>query len=1002
MAKMDPNMKTTLTMALVALALLPTWSTVRAAESLSETLQKGLFEEEANHNLASAIKAYQVVVQRADEQRKLTATAVFRLGECYRKLGKTNEAAGQYERILREFPDQDQLAGVSQQNLFALGVKPAAGTNPAVQTISDPEQVRLLEEEIKLVESQVKTAEARQANGTGTTVDVLQAKRALLPLQRQLPANAAISAQAGLIEQQIQLVEQLRQSVEARVKVGQAAPLDAVPVQRELFSLKRELASLSAPVPGGKPPGEALGATDEEQQEVRRIKALIKDSPDLINSVGAESLWTPLHKAAANGQLVVARFLLANKADVNAREKGGIATPLVLAASRGHKSMVELLLAHGADVSLPGAAGNQTGSPLHLAAANGFLSVAEVLLANKADVNARNNEGKTPLHLAAAEGRLPLAEMLLAKGAEVNAKDAGGRGPLHGAVQQNQAILVDFLLASKADANLADTDEISPLFLAVRNKNLNITASLLKNGAEVNSRCGGNPQIRWALDSSSPQLVKLLLGYKPKLEVPDQDNLTALQAAIYNDRIVRAAGPEMLELLLASGANVDTPFTPTHGAQWLERNARRDDTVITGNTPLMVAIRRKRVDLAEVLLAHGAQVNTKSPDGKTALHYAVESGSLPLVAAVLARHPDLEVRDQKGSTPFLSAGLDDTRIMQALISAGANLNAAYPSGGYTKLHVAVGSGRKDLVDLLATNQANVNLMDSQGDTPLVLAERRGSGPFASNSAVMDEIANFLIKHGADENIRRRSFITASRKERSWSLPVYFRGTNGFNHYTLLELIASTYAGTPNQPSFAFPDLVNVKIKRLNPKKGGDIEVNLDLEQVFQSGDCQHDVSLEWGDIVEIPELDHGINEGWLGLTRESAEMLQKCLRREVSIVVRGETTKVVLMPSSAGLGGFGGRPRIPIATAPLTTKPGPAAPSAPDSWKPIRTFRLKEVVNQSNVVRLSSDLTHVKVQRIDPKLGRQEFVFDLSESAPYDSRTDLWLREGDVIEVPEK
>src|SRR5712691_6297363 len=88
-----------------------------AADSLSETLQKGLFEEEANHNLEGAIKAYQSVLQQTDEQRKLAATAVFRLGECYRKLGKTNEASAQYERILREFGDQTTLADLSRQHL---------------------------------------------------------------------------------------------------------------------------------------------------------------------------------------------------------------------------------------------------------------------------------------------------------------------------------------------------------------------------------------------------------------------------------------------------------------------------------------------------------------------------------------------------------------------------------------------------------------------------------------------------------------------------------------------------------------------------------------------------------------------------------------------------------------------------------------------------------------------------------------------------------------------
>src|SRR5207244_7334092 len=72
------------------------------AADLSEALQKGLLEEEANHNLDAAIQAYQSVINQYDDQRKIAATAVFRLGECYRKQGKTNEAAAQHQRVGRE------------------------------------------------------------------------------------------------------------------------------------------------------------------------------------------------------------------------------------------------------------------------------------------------------------------------------------------------------------------------------------------------------------------------------------------------------------------------------------------------------------------------------------------------------------------------------------------------------------------------------------------------------------------------------------------------------------------------------------------------------------------------------------------------------------------------------------------------------------------------------------------------------------------------------------
>jgi lipopolysaccharide biosynthesis regulator YciM len=99
---------------LSVLALVGTAVAGAATNDPKATLERGLFEEEANHNLPAAIQAYQSVVNQFDQDRKLAATAVFRLGECYRRQGKTNEASAQYERVLREFADQAPLLELSR------------------------------------------------------------------------------------------------------------------------------------------------------------------------------------------------------------------------------------------------------------------------------------------------------------------------------------------------------------------------------------------------------------------------------------------------------------------------------------------------------------------------------------------------------------------------------------------------------------------------------------------------------------------------------------------------------------------------------------------------------------------------------------------------------------------------------------------------------------------------------------------------------------------------
>src|ERR1041385_3898583 len=115
------------TKSFIAGMLLAATMPVRAATNdLTSALKKGLFEEEANHNLDAAAQAYQAVSAQFDKDRKLAATAIFRLGEVDRKQGRTNEATAQYERIVRDFSDQQTLVTLSRQNLSGRGTKPEA------------------------------------------------------------------------------------------------------------------------------------------------------------------------------------------------------------------------------------------------------------------------------------------------------------------------------------------------------------------------------------------------------------------------------------------------------------------------------------------------------------------------------------------------------------------------------------------------------------------------------------------------------------------------------------------------------------------------------------------------------------------------------------------------------------------------------------------------------------------------------------------------------------
>src|SRR5579872_4239806 len=145
-------MKTKLTIGTFLLAAV----TLAQAQSndLSSALQKGLFQEEAAQDLAAAIQSYQAVASQFDKTRQIAATAIFRLGECYRKLGRTNEAGAQYQRVLSEFADQATLATLSRQNLAGLGLSPVSIATAPLAGASTERQRQLLEEEIKAADAE--------------------------------------------------------------------------------------------------------------------------------------------------------------------------------------------------------------------------------------------------------------------------------------------------------------------------------------------------------------------------------------------------------------------------------------------------------------------------------------------------------------------------------------------------------------------------------------------------------------------------------------------------------------------------------------------------------------------------------------------------------------------------------------------------------------------------------------------------------------------------------
>ena len=129
--------------------------------------------------------------------------------------------------------------------------------------------------------------------------------------------------------------------------------------------------------------------------------------------------------AINNHDFEMMQLFLTYGADIDTRNKFGM-TPL---AETSETNMAKWLLANGADINARDATG-EGGTPLHWAALSGRKDVAELLIASNSNVNAKDLWGETPLHAAARHGRIAVAELLLAKNSDINATNNSGNTPL--------------------------------------------------------------------------------------------------------------------------------------------------------------------------------------------------------------------------------------------------------------------------------------------------------------------------------------------------------------------------------------------------------------------------------------------------------------------------------------------------------------------------------------------------------------------------------------------
>jgi ankyrin repeat protein len=250
---------------------------------------------------------------------------------------------------------------------------------------------------------------------------------------------------------------------------------------------------------------------------------------------------------------------------------------------------------------------------------------------------------------------------------------------------------------------------------------------------------------------------------RPEARVPD---VRLVQAA-------RAAERAQAIALLDGGADPNQRAADgTTALHWAARN--NDATLVDrllraganahsenryGVTPIALACESGSAAMVERFLKAGVSANATGPYGETALHTCAHAGNTAAARVLIGAGASVNPGDSwRGQTPLMWAAAEGhAGTMKVLIEAGADVDARstivewerqrtdeprdkwLPPGGWTPLLLAARENCVACVDVLAAAGADLNIVDPERHTALLIALTNGHF----------DVAGRLIDRGAD-------------------------------------------------------------------------------------------------------------------------------------------------------------------------------------------------------------------------------------------------------------
>jgi len=230
-----------------------------------------------------------------------------------------------------------------------------------------------------------------------------------------------------------------------------------------------------------------------------------------------------------------------------------------------------------------------------------------------------------------------------------------------------------------------------------------------------------------------PDILKLLSEHPDQIKTLNQFSNDSkamkdfMQSAVLATSISQAGKEDKMKQLAE-----DPEFKPM--CDDIKQNGPDALMKYLGNGELMRKVSQKVGGISPEMLKQLAQIE----EAGVSLHDAAKRGDVNSIKEFLKSGKDVDVQDLRGITPLGHAvGHDQLSAIKVLINAKANLDNV-DSVGDSAVHFAAGYGKVEVLEHLLARGASASKANQMGMTPLAVAEQNKHAA----------IVGILKRHGA--------------------------------------------------------------------------------------------------------------------------------------------------------------------------------------------------------------------------------------------------------------